>query len=204
MPTGTDNLHKIEHIVVLMMENRSFDHMLGFLHIDEGREDIDGVRPGFANEANGKRFEVHKATSTKLVKAQDPCHSGWCVDEQVANDMSGFASNYAKTRKQHFRGDTPGTVMAYHTSAQLPVNNYLAQQFVSATAGSAPSPGRQCRTAATQSPPEHKEAATTSSRRARRPRPSAQALPRSRAKPALGEDATGDHLRRTRRLLQPR
>ena len=26
-----DNLHKIDHIVVLMLENRSFDHMLGFL-----------------------------------------------------------------------------------------------------------------------------------------------------------------------------
>jgi phospholipase C len=46
MPPPADNLHKIEHIVVLMMENRSFDHMLGFLHIDEGRDDIDGLRPG--------------------------------------------------------------------------------------------------------------------------------------------------------------
>jgi len=129
MPPPADNLHKIEHIVVLMMENRSFDHMLGFLHIDEGRDDIDGLHPGLSNEANRKQFEVHKATSTKLVKAQDPCHSGWCVDEQVANGMGGFASNYAKTRKQHFKGDTPATVMAYHTAAQLPVYNYLAQQF---------------------------------------------------------------------------
>jgi phospholipase C len=29
--------NKVDHIVVLMMENRSFDHMLGFLTIDEGR-----------------------------------------------------------------------------------------------------------------------------------------------------------------------
>jgi len=28
MPAGLDNL---KHIVVLMMENRSFDHMLGFM-----------------------------------------------------------------------------------------------------------------------------------------------------------------------------
>ena len=28
-PTGTANLEKIDHIVVMMLENRSFDHLLG-------------------------------------------------------------------------------------------------------------------------------------------------------------------------------
>ena len=28
-----DALEKIKHIVVLMLENRSFDHMLGFLEV---------------------------------------------------------------------------------------------------------------------------------------------------------------------------
>jgi len=31
-----EQLAKIEHVVVLMLENRSFDHMLGFLYADEG------------------------------------------------------------------------------------------------------------------------------------------------------------------------
>jgi phospholipase C len=30
-----ENLRKIDHIVVLMMENRSFDHLLGFLTIEQ-------------------------------------------------------------------------------------------------------------------------------------------------------------------------
>ena len=38
MPTGLDQL---EHIVVLMMENRSFDHMLGSLTAADAR--IDGI-----------------------------------------------------------------------------------------------------------------------------------------------------------------
>ena len=38
MPTGIDQL---KHIVVLMMENRSFDHMLGYLKAQDPR--IDGV-----------------------------------------------------------------------------------------------------------------------------------------------------------------
>ena len=37
---------KVDHIVVLMMENRSFDHMLGFLTIDEGRTDVEGLTRG--------------------------------------------------------------------------------------------------------------------------------------------------------------
>ena len=29
-------LNAVEHIVVLMLENRSFDHMLGYLYADSG------------------------------------------------------------------------------------------------------------------------------------------------------------------------
>jgi phospholipase C len=125
------NLMKVDHIVVLMLENRSFDHMLGFLSADSGRTDVEGVVAGLGNSAGGKSYPTHAAKMTKLVKAQDPCHSGWCVDEQVAGgEMSGFAANYAKTRpKPPFKGDSPATVMAYHTAKQLPVYAYLAEQF---------------------------------------------------------------------------
>ena len=34
-PAAT-RLNAIDHIVVVMLENRSFDHMLGFLHTDNG------------------------------------------------------------------------------------------------------------------------------------------------------------------------
>src|SRR6185295_8716201 len=42
-------LANIDHIVVLMMENRSFDHMLGYLSKDGGRVDVDGLRDGLKN-----------------------------------------------------------------------------------------------------------------------------------------------------------
>ncbi len=32
---GPSQLNSIEHVVVLMLENRSFDHMLGFLYADD-------------------------------------------------------------------------------------------------------------------------------------------------------------------------
>jgi len=50
---GRANLKKIDHIVVLMMENRSFDHVLGYLSLEEGRTEVDGLREGLANEHQG-------------------------------------------------------------------------------------------------------------------------------------------------------
>lgn len=36
---------RISHVVVLMMENRSFDHLLGWLHTDKDAR-IDGIKDG--------------------------------------------------------------------------------------------------------------------------------------------------------------
>src|ERR1700738_5280279 len=52
--TIAGNLGKIDHIVVLMMENRSFDHMLGYLSLEGNRADVDGLRSGESNnDENG-------------------------------------------------------------------------------------------------------------------------------------------------------
>jgi phospholipase C len=48
-------LAQIKHIVVLMMENRSFDHMLGYLGLPGGLEGIDGLqhaRPNYDEQGN--------------------------------------------------------------------------------------------------------------------------------------------------------
>jgi phospholipase C len=56
------NLEKVEHVVVLMLENRSFDHMLGYLSLKGGRPDIDGLRPEFANEYQGRIYPFITST----------------------------------------------------------------------------------------------------------------------------------------------
>jgi phospholipase C len=38
----SDHLAEIKHVVVLMLENRSFDHVLGYLSLEGGRADING------------------------------------------------------------------------------------------------------------------------------------------------------------------
>ena len=75
-------LDEIQHIVVLMLENRSFDHMLGYLSLGANGPDVDGLREGMANEHEGRSYPIFRLTETASTKAQDPCHSERCVDEQ--------------------------------------------------------------------------------------------------------------------------
>src|SRR5690242_13887558 len=123
-----ERLQRVNHIVVLMMENRSFDHMLGYLSLpkDEGgaeRTDIDGLRGPAEdwNEYNENRYAIAPFGTGGLTKVQDPCHSGPCVGEQMANGMKGFVSNYATTRPYQ----EPGDVMRYPTAENVPVYDFF-------------------------------------------------------------------------------
>ncbi len=120
------NLNKIDHIVVLLMENRSFDQMLGYLKLEGGRTDIDGLSASLSNTHNGKTFPIHHYKSTILTDEQDPCHSGECVVEQLSDNNGGFVKNYAKTNKQD---PDPGTVMGYYNAGDVPTYDHLAKEF---------------------------------------------------------------------------
>src|SRR5207244_8042084 len=58
-PAGTDTLPKIDHIVVVMMENHSFDNYLGML----GRGD------GFALDHNGRPTAANRDDQGNFVRA---------------------------------------------------------------------------------------------------------------------------------------
>ena len=90
------NLAKIGHVVVMMLENRSFDHMLGYLSLTGRRTDIDGLRPGFANQYQGRDYPVHHLGTTAL--EMDPDRSSAAIDQQVAGgSMGGFVASAAAT-----------------------------------------------------------------------------------------------------------
>jgi phospholipase C len=121
-------LDEIEHIVVLMLENRSFDHMLGYLSLERAGSDVDGLQDGMANVHEGRSYPIFRLTKTALTKAQDPCHSGACVDEQIADENAGFAGNYIRTRLDPATAE-PVVAMGYYDGEQLPVYDFLARRF---------------------------------------------------------------------------
>jgi phospholipase C len=61
---ASDELERIEHIVVLMLENRSFDHVLGYLSPEVGRDGVNGLRLGMANDHGGRRYPIHHLAAT--------------------------------------------------------------------------------------------------------------------------------------------
>jgi phospholipase C len=119
--TPAQLLGHIDAIVVLCMENRSFDHYLGSLRLVEGRADIDGLTGAETNPGtNGMPVGVHKLddyTPEDPPHGWDPCHAQW---NNGAND--GFVRAHA--------GASEADVMGYHVREQLPVTYALADAGV--------------------------------------------------------------------------
>ncbi len=106
-----------------MLENRSFDHMLGYLKLEGGNPDVDGLDAGMSNPHGGKPFLVHRLQET--VFKNDPGHSSAAVEQQLSNDNGGFVTNYAERHPE----DDPGLIMGYHNGSDLPVYDHLARTF---------------------------------------------------------------------------
>lgn len=121
-------LMEIDHIVVLMLENRSFDHMLGYLSLPpaqggKGRTDVDGLTGNETNQdANGTSFPVARMTSPTL--PVDPCHEWDCVTEQLDGNNGGFLRNYGERALS-----SPENILHYFIGADAPVFDHLANNF---------------------------------------------------------------------------
>jgi phospholipase C len=118
-------LAQIEHIVVLMMENRSFDHMLGYLSKEGGRTDIDGLKGGESVQYQGKNYPSFHLPGTQFVHS--PCHEHNCVDAQI-NDgkCDGFVASYVG----EYPDADPGEIMGYYDGSQVKTYDGLAKEFL--------------------------------------------------------------------------
>src|SRR6185312_13944494 len=134
----------IQHVFVLMLENRSFDHMLGYSGISGSDAvtgqptGIDGLTAGLSNPYNGKTYPVTQPASYSM--PADPPHEFPDVLEQLCGPgaiytpggayppivNNGFVSSYA----QGAGGSDPGQIMRWFSPAELPVLDGLAREFV--------------------------------------------------------------------------
>lgn len=133
MPPGLDSL---KHIVVLMMENRSFDHMLGSLKAVNPA--IDGYVDAdpFSNpDAGNNPVKPQPLAEFQGQLNPDPDHHFPAVDlqiyggatgkDRVAN-MQGFVSSYFHQRQDLAHSQK---IMYYFKKEDLPVLSNLAVQF---------------------------------------------------------------------------
>ncbi len=129
-------LQSVEHIVVLMLENRSFDHMLGYLALDQTYPfDVDGLSAGLENSYDGITYPTFRLPSTVMKSFETPEHAGPHVDVQLSGDGGGFAKDYIESRataEQKAWATEPDhcVVMGYHDGSQLPAFDHLARHYV--------------------------------------------------------------------------
>jgi hypothetical protein len=126
-------LANIDHIVVLTMENRSFDHMLGYLRLPPsaggmGRMEVDGLDGSQVNPFEGKNHPSFALPPGDTIFAPEPGHGFVDVFNQISGGkMDGFVRSYVgETEIQLNLGPR---IMGYHTGTNLPVYDALARDF---------------------------------------------------------------------------
>jgi phospholipase C len=138
---------QIQHVFVLMLENRSFDHLLGFSDIS-GTDAVTGLATTVnglsgteSNTYNGVTATVSQPADYAMVV--DPGHEFPDVLCQLCGpaatyspggsyppiDRSGFMASYADACAKAKQTRTVGEILKCYSPSQLTVLNALAQEF---------------------------------------------------------------------------
>jgi phospholipase C len=144
-----DDLNSIETIVVVIMENRSFDHMLGYLSLpDYGRDEVEGLKPDgsqiplswqppFVLPGPYTPYRM-PGPNLPLPNKMDPPHERPDIAKQigpvqvgdggVTYPMNGFVQSY--DGKMNVNGTDQPVVMGYFTGEDLPTTHFFAENFL--------------------------------------------------------------------------
>ena len=125
----------IEHLIVLMMENRSFDHMLGFMKSPSYAIDgLDGTE--LNRDSSGEPVKVNSNARYSGDLSADPSHDFEDVIEQMYGtrtpavgqqpDMSGFVQNYERFTHDRVKSHT---IMNCFAPGALSVLGNLASSY---------------------------------------------------------------------------
>ena len=140
MADSIARLKEIDHIVMLLLENRSFDTMLGFLSMPpelggRGRTDVDGLRDTdeFQNTYQGKTYRpVPLSEHPRFWWDPDHTHAG--TVQQLSKDNGGFVESFVTNHHQvspsiPLEKEQYGLVMGYHTAEDVWAYDHLAKQY---------------------------------------------------------------------------
>jgi phospholipase C len=133
---------KIEHIVVLMLENRSFDSMLGGLYAKSSAfEGLSGNESNPLSDRPDVQVWCNDATDNASMSVPTPDPGELWIDINMqlfglggspGNDaplMNGFVNNYVRQTDNPRADYRPESIMHYYTPEQVPVISQLAKQF---------------------------------------------------------------------------
>ena len=134
-------LDAINTIVVVMMENRSFDHMLGYLSMPPfNRTDVDGLKNDpawmaqFTNYDNGRAIQPFPSTDPfDMPDDFDPPHERPNMAANLGTlqnnvyPMNGFVSAIPSSVSTN--PDVRKLVMSYFGAEEVPMSHFFSQNF---------------------------------------------------------------------------
>jgi phospholipase C len=133
-------LADIDHIVVLMQENRSFDHVLGYLALGNPPAPVDGIgdQAWADRHANGFGGVLHRShpLPAALQALDDPRHGYGAIATQIDTPsaggvpMGGFVESYATQPHDTPKPQHRDRVMGYYEADGVPTYDFLARNFV--------------------------------------------------------------------------
>ncbi|HYZ52553.1 MAG TPA: alkaline phosphatase family protein [Streptosporangiaceae bacterium] len=127
LPAGTDLLPQIRHIVVLMMENHSYDNYLGMLN---GRGEGLALGPDGAPQASNPRRDGGTAAAHHLastIQAEHGPTQSWHAS--YLQWAGGSCDGFVRSVEQTVPGADPAVPMGYWTEQDLPFYYGLARTF---------------------------------------------------------------------------
>jgi phospholipase C len=127
---GSHPFHYIDTLVIVQLENRSFDHMFGSLRLLEGREDVDGLTPDMVNpDREGNPVRPALLPPEAVVVDPDVPHGrGACLRQWNDGANDGFVREWAE-RLSPADQRKLDWVMGYYARDTLPVHYALADGF---------------------------------------------------------------------------
>lgn len=131
----------IDHVIVVMLENRSFDHMLGYLSLNSGGPGlaVEGLRSdqawqeSYKNLTGAKPYPIHRLAPGDT-NPDDPPHDKSSINTQIhtaptgpgPTQMGGFVQSF---HDAHPDSSDPGFVMGHYDAAALPTYDFLCRNF---------------------------------------------------------------------------
>jgi phospholipase C len=117
----------IKHVVLLMLENHSFDQMCGCLKaVYPELEGIDPAKPGINNDSKGTAFPQTETTERQMML--DPHHEVSHVAVQLSEHNGGFVKDF-ETAFPAATDTDKGYIMGYYPLDFLPALHTLARNF---------------------------------------------------------------------------
>ena len=117
----------ITHVILLMLENRSFDHVLGCLR--QKYPTLDGIDPAAPARKNAYQGVDHiQSPGAARYLNFDPRHEYEHVMVQLSNGNGGFVQDFSQSYPKAASTDLD-EVMKYHDLGTLPALHALAQNF---------------------------------------------------------------------------